>query len=147
MRIHAFAMFTCLVLVSTSCSTYRVEKNPVRDMAIETGVAGTVVGAGTGAAIGAVITNGDVLGSALLGAGVGLPVGVIAGILYAKHLQEKEIEMYQTEIDENARVIRARQIEVETLRKRLDHESRNINLNVQDRRNLYEGPSIGVYYR
>jgi hypothetical protein len=147
MFLRIFVSISFLPLALSSCSSYRSEPNPVRDMAIETGVAGTVVGAGTGAVVGAVIANGDIAMSALAGAAIGLPVGLVAGAMYARHLQQEELDLYQNRIDENTRIIRNRQIEINELRKDIDHDSRSIDLDPSNRRNIYQGPSLGTYYR
>ena len=136
-------LFACTLFCS--CSTYK--HDPVKDAALGTGIAGTVIGAGSGAIIGAVISNGDIGASALLGAGIGLPAGVLAGAWYARSMMDDELQEYDDTIERNSEAIQTRQAEIDRLRRQTDLDSRSFDLAPDRSLRMYNGARIGNYYR
>lgn len=142
--------YRLLALVSAAalcfCGCYQ-RVDPVARGAAVGGVAGSAVGAGTGALIGAAIAHGDIGASALLGAGIGLPVGMVLGAMYVKMHQDDTIERNEKRIVENRQQILRRHQEIEELRHRLHSDSADVHVDEELREYMYQGPSLGNYYR
>ena len=120
---------------------------PKQEYGVKGGIGGAAVGAGTGAIIGAAIANGDVAASALLGGGIGLAVGIAAGVAYADYLEDQEVAEGNSAIEERRNTILSNQQEIDKLRLETDIESRTVNIDPDNSKYIYDGPSLGNHYR
>ncbi len=110
------------------------------------GATGTAVGAGTGALIGSIIANGDVAASAMLGGGIGVGAGILIGYMIDEWEREQKAQML-AEVRRNDEIISQRQREIQELRTRVDEEAERGDPDVSRREWIYDGPTIGQYYR
>lgn len=108
---------------------------------------GTISGAGIGAAIGSYIQNGDVANNALLGAGVSLAVGVVGTYVHEKTKVHNQMVDNDQRIELNRKEILARQKELDSLRENAIAESRAIDFDESKTGKVYDGATLGIYYR
>ena len=117
-----------------------------KDQAATTGaLIGTAAGAGTGALIGASISNGDIAMSALLGGAIGLPVGALTAYYFYDQSERDELQENQSLIDRNQSQIIAEEENLNTMRNRVERESKGIELDPSRFDYIYNGPTIGTY--
>ena len=134
-----------LSLFLSSCG-FLSNDGPTHDYVVN-GAVGTVAGAGIGAAIGSAISNGDVANSALLGGGVGLAVGVVGTYAYKKIAAHNELIDNDDLIESNRAEILNQQAEVDQLRAEAIADSRGVEINQSKTGKVYDGVTLGVYYR
>lgn len=140
------AIFSILLVFPLCSCGFLSNSGPSSD--VVTGAAvGTVAGAGIGTAIGAAITDGDIGRSALLGAGVGLAVGVVGVYAYDKMKPHWDIASNDEAIENNRLELVAEQAEVDKLRQEIYEESQSIVVDSSKREKIYNGATLGVYYR
>ncbi len=142
-------IFTALFLSSgflAGCmsgpETYSVGKS-----AAVAGATGGLVGAGSGAIAGAVIANGDIGASILLGTAIGVPAGIALGAIYAATENQRVLAEYDSIIKSNKEEILRRQTQIDQLRESLRDESMMFEPNTDLRDRIYDGPTLGNYYR
>lgn len=111
------------------------------------GAIGTVAGAGIGALVGATISNGDVASSALVGAGAGLVVGAVGTYAYKKIKVRNEIIGNDESIESNRVEILSKQSELDRMRAAAFNDSRDFEFDKSRTEKVYDGATLGVYYR
>lgn len=117
---------------------------------VESGFGGAAVGAGTGALIASSISNGDIAASAGLGAAIGFPAGIIlclaADALITPASSSSQDE-FADEIAENQEKIYENNQRIQELRRDANEEIVEGNPPSYDRKKIYDGPTLGNYYR
>lgn len=140
MKLRGFILGALAATILSGCAARQVS-NPVYWSAT-----GTAIGAGTGALIGSIIANGDVGASALLGGGIGLGSGILIGYMIDQWEKEQKAQAV-AEIRRNDEMIAQREREIQDLRGKVDEESQRGDPDVSRREWLYDGPTVGLYYR
>ncbi len=139
MRFIKFTVTALTTFILVGCGIHRDIGRPAT-----LGVGGAAVGAGAGALVGTIISNGHIGLSAALGAGIGAATGIVAG-LAVDHMERLEVERMEAEIASADLEIARRQAEIDALHQRALDGSQRGQPDKSDRRNLYEGPTIGRY--
>ena len=140
------AIFSIFLVCSLSGCGILSSSGPSSEYA-SNAVVGTVAGAAIGTAIGAAIEDGDIANSAMLGAGVGLAVGVVGTYAYKKIKIHNQIVGNDEAIEANRNEILAKQSELDSMRAAAIDDSRDIEFDKSRPQRVYEGPTLGLYYR
>lgn len=133
-----------VVLLSVVISTSSCGLNTA-----ESGFGGAVLGAGTGALIGSFMKNGNVGKFAAIGGLIGFPVGIalnLAADSYNRSHVGNPVD-HSSEIRSNQDEIFRNNLELEQRRHEAAEDSPVGNPAPEDRGRVYDGPTLGNYYR
>ena len=134
-----------LALVMASCSTQRAGN--FDQSASSAALSGGLIGAGAGAIIGSVIKNGSIARSALLGGGIGIAAGLILAGGSETFAMNSTVDSQQEQIRQNNEQLRTQRRTIDELRYEIDEQGRAIELDSSRRSTVYDGATLGSYFR
>jgi len=139
------AIVLSVVIFINSCA-YLTE-DPVASRAVAGGLIGGGVGAGTGALIGNAMADGDVGMSALVGGAIGAPVGAALLVGYYNYQRSHILRRNEEQIKSNQEIIRETQVQLDEVRNSVLSDSAAIKPDASRADWIYDGPTLGQYYR